>query len=98
MKKHLRNTIFFALMPAFLLLLFTAGCKKTSDTTGPDPQDGDFWLKGSVINAKTHTGIANARVYITGQALLTTDANGFYKVKCKTIGSGAYDVRVMADG
>ncbi|MCX6269026.1 MAG: hypothetical protein NTW16_17020 [Bacteroidetes bacterium] len=98
MKRNIRISIFFALLPAFFLLLFTVGCKKASDTSVTEPQNGEFWLKGSVINAKTHTGIANAKVYFDGQTVLTTDANGLYKVNCKTMGCGAYDVRVMADG
>ena len=97
MKMNIRNTIFFALLPVSFLLLFTEGCKKASDT-GTEQQAGEFWLKGSVNNAQTHTGIANARVYFAGQTILTTDANGLYKVNCKTMGNGTYDVRVMADG
>jgi hypothetical protein len=98
MKRTIRITIFFALLPAFFLLLLTEGCKKASDTTGPEQQSSEFWLKGSVVDAKTHAAIANARVYFAGQPILTTDAKGLYKVSCTTIGSGTYDVRVMADG
>ena len=98
MKMNISNTILFALLPVSFLLLLTEGCKKATDTTGQEQQAGEFWLKGSVINAKTHTGIANARVYFAGQTILTTDANGLYKVNCKTLGNGAYDVRVMAEG
>ena len=98
MKRDIRNTIFFALLPAFFLLLLTEGCKKASDINNPEQQSGEFWLKGSVINSHTHTGIANATVYFTGQTILTTDANGLYKVNCKTMGNGTYDVRVIADG
>lgn len=98
MKRDIRNSIFFALLPVFFLLLLTEGCKKVSNTTEPEQQGGILWLKGSVINAKTHLPIANAKVYFAGQTILTTDANGNYKVNCKTTAGGVYDVRVMADG
>lgn len=88
----------FALLPVFLLLLITGGCKKTSDSTTPVTPTADFLLKGSVVNTTTHAGIANARVYFSGTTILTTDANGLYQVNCKTVGCGTYDVRVMADG
>ncbi|MEI7725330.1 MAG: hypothetical protein WCK09_09515 [Bacteroidota bacterium] len=97
MKKNIRNTIFIALLP-FCLLLFTEGCKKASDTTVQEQSNGDLMLKGSVLNATTHAGIANARVYFSGQTMLTTDADGNYKLNCKTTGCGSFDVRVMADG
>jgi len=98
MKTNIRYTSLFFLLPVFCLLLFTESCKKASDTTDPQQPNGEFWLKGSVINSGTHTGIANAQVYFAGQTVLTTDANGQYKVSCSTIGSGNYDVRVMANG
>jgi hypothetical protein len=98
MKTNIRHSIFLALLPAFFLLVLTEGCKKASDTTAPDQQEGEFILKGSVINASTHTGIANARVYFDEQTILTTDANGNYKVNCRTTGCGVYNVRVMAAG
>ena len=98
MKTYTRNPIFYALLPALLLLLMTAGCKKASDTTSTQQQGGDFWLKGSVIDATTHTGIAGAFVYFGSQSMFATDAHGNYTVNCKTMGCGAFDVRVTADG
>ncbi|MDP1620797.1 MAG: hypothetical protein Q8M08_00515 [Bacteroidales bacterium] len=98
MKTNIRISLLLVLLPAFFLLLLTGGCKKASDTTPPEQPGGDFLLKGSVVNAVTLKGIANARVYFAGTTILTTDANGRYQVSCNTTGSGSFDVRVMADG
>ncbi len=98
MKKNIRTTIFFALLPVFILLLLTQGCKKATDNTIPEVPNGDFWLSGSVINGSTYAGIAGAKVYFGSKTSLTTDEDGNYAVNCKAMGSGSFEVRVMADG
>lgn len=98
MKTNIRTIFNFAILPALFLLLFAAGCQKASDTTNPDPQGGEFWLKGSVIDATTHQGIANARIVFDDKTVLTTDAGGVYKIDCNTLASGSFDVRAMANG
>jgi hypothetical protein len=97
MKRNFRITILSALLPVFVLFLVIQGCKKESETIGPGLQNGELWLTGSVIDAQTHAGIANATVYFAGNAL-TTDAAGKYKVNCSSLGTGNQDVRVKADG
>ncbi len=97
MKRNIKYTIFFALLPVFLTLLLTESCQKASDTTTPETQNG-FYLKGSVINAETNAGIANARVYFGEQTELTTDASGNYQIDCRKVGNGNFDVRVIAEG
>lgn len=98
MKTNIRTIFNFAILPALFLLLFAAGCQKASDTNTPDPQGGEFWLKGSVIDAKTQLGIANARIVFDDKTVLTTDAAGVYKIDCNTLSSGSFDIRAMANG
>ncbi|MFZ4523311.1 MAG: hypothetical protein ACOYNC_16500 [Bacteroidales bacterium] len=98
MKTNTRTSILLALLPVFFLLLLTVSCKKVSDTTYPAPTDSEFLLKGSVINAVTHTGVANAKVYFGASTILTTDANGVYQFNCKTVEAGTYNVWVKAAG
>jgi len=98
MKRNIRYTIFFAVLPALFALFILGSCKKASDSATPSTNQEGFYLKGSVINAVTHTGIANARVYFGTQPVITTDAEGNYKVNCKVTGNGNFDVRVLADG
>jgi hypothetical protein len=97
MKRNFRITILSALLPVFVLLLVIQGCKKESVITDPGAQNGELWLTGSVIDAQTHAGIANATVNFNGHAL-TTDAAGKYKVNCSSVSKGTQDVRVKADG
>jgi hypothetical protein len=97
MNKRFRITLLSVLVPAMLVLLLFQGCKKDSDPSGPAPQDAALWLKGVVVDAATHAGIANATVYI-GTTVLTTDAGGRYSADCKSLGLGTYDVRVKAAG
>lgn len=99
MKTNRRKLILSALLPALLLLITIEGCKKAADTTTPEQTNSELNLKGSVINSNTHSGIANAEIYFEGlNTTLKTDANGMYKVSCKTLGSGVHQVRVMANG
>ena len=99
MKTNRRKLILSALLPALFLLITIEGCKKTADTTTPEQTNSELNLKGSVINSNTHSGIANAEIYFEGlNTTLKTDANGIYKVSCKSLGSGIHQVRVMANG
>ncbi len=97
MNNKFRITILTVLLPALFLLLSFQGCKKSSETPDPVQPDAALVLKGKVIHATTHAGIANATVYLAGQTLVT-DAAGWYTCNCKTIASGDYDVRVTANG
>jgi hypothetical protein len=98
MNRNIRITVFSVLLPALVMLIFIPGCKKATDNTGQVPNGNEFLLRGSVVDAKTHQGIANASVYIVGQPVITTNANGQYQVNCKTMANGSYDVRVTANG
>jgi hypothetical protein len=98
MKRNIILTILTSLLLAFLILAGSEGCKKSDDSFIPNTQTSKLWLKGSVVNAETNQGIANANVFIAGLTGLTTDANGFYQVDIDPLSTGAWEVRAIANG
>ena len=97
----MKSKIKFSLLPALLfacLLLFTAVSCKKSVTTVTSTQNTELWLTGNVVNAVTNQAIPNARVYITGSTVITTDANGVYRINTFSLVKGGVEVRAVYDG
>jgi hypothetical protein len=85
-----------ALLSVIVLWL---GCKwKATGTTDSAEVEEDILIQGKVVNKYTQATVSNATVTIKKEFEVTTDEQGYYKIKAELVGDGECEITAYADG